>query len=90
MINAACRVYVSGIVQGVGFRYATKQQAEQLELAGRVENLSDGRVHVYAEGSMSQLQNLVDWLEQGPTNAHVSAITVEWLDSQGIEEFAIL
>lgn len=87
MSKAACKTYVSGLVQGVGFRYHTQQKATELELAGYAENLSDGRVCVYAEGEISKLQHLVDWLELGPPSASVSAITVEWLDQKGLQGF---
>ena len=87
MSQAACKTYVAGLVQGVGFRFHTLEKANQLGLAGYAENLSDGRVCVYAEGDICKLQNLVDWLELGPPSATVSAITVEWLESKGLSGF---
>lgn len=87
MSQAACKTYVSGLVQGVGFRYHTHQKATELALSGYAENLADGRVCVYAEGEISKLQHLVDWLEEGPPSASVSAITVEWLEKKGHKGF---
>ncbi|MBD1390999.1 acylphosphatase [Neiella sp. HB171785] len=89
MSQAAFKGYISGLVQGVGFRFHTMQKAQQLYLNGYAENLADGRVCVYAEGEMNHLQNLVDWLEEGPPSAQVSTITVEWQDQIGIEGFDI-
>ncbi len=43
-------VYFSGHVQGVGFRYSTLQVAKEFEVAGYVQNQTDGRVLVEAEG----------------------------------------
>lgn len=88
MSQAACKAYVTGGVQGVGFRAHTRQKANQLALGGYAENLRDGRVCVYAEGEISRLQRLVDWLEQGPPSADVSGITVEWLDIKGVSGFS--
>lgn len=42
--------WISGHVQGVGFRYKTVQIAKGFEVTGMVENLADGRVHLVAEG----------------------------------------
>ena len=73
----ARRYYVSGIVQGVGFRYYTQDIAEQLMLAGFVRNLRDGRVEVYAVGTAEQLGILRKNLERGPRGASVSQIKEE-------------
>ncbi|WP_318837973.1 acylphosphatase [Neiella holothuriorum] len=89
MSQAAFKGYISGMVQGVGFRFHTMQKAQQLYLTGYAENLADGRVCVYAEGEMNHLQNLVDWLEEGPPSANVSSITVEWQDYTGMNDFTI-
>jgi acylphosphatase len=45
------RVFYSGRVQGVGFRYAALQVAREFDVAGFVANLPDGRVHLEVEGS---------------------------------------
>lgn len=87
MSQAACKTYVSGLVQGVGFRYHTQQKANELSLNGYAKNLPDGRVCVYAEGEISKLQNLIDWLEEGPESSSVSAITAEWLEPKGVSGF---
>ena len=71
----ARRYFVSGIVQGVGFRYFTQDEAERLELAGFVRNLRDGRVEVYAIGSGEKLGRLRAHLERGPRGAMVQNVT---------------
>jgi acylphosphatase len=47
--------FFTGRVQGVGFRYAALQVAREFEVAGFVMNLSDGRVHLEAEGSPEEV-----------------------------------
>lgn len=49
----------SGRVQGVGFRYTTRQIAERYEVKGYVQNLSDGSVRLVAEGEMSELDRFL-------------------------------
>jgi acylphosphatase len=70
----AKRFYVSGMVQGVGYRYFAQRVAERLGIAGYVKNLRDGRVEVYAIGSAAQLEALRGELEQGPEAAVVSGV----------------
>ena len=66
--------FVSGIVQGVGFRYFTQDEAERLHLSGYVRNLRDGRVEVYAIGSEENLARLRTLVERGPRGAMVQHV----------------
>lgn len=49
------RVYFSGRVQGVGFRFTTEAVASRFQVTGLVRNLRDGRVEVVAEGIEAEL-----------------------------------
>lgn len=71
------RMLVSGRVQGVFFRASTREQALALGLTGFARNLSDGRVEVVACGEAAALEQLIDWLHQGPPEAQVSHVAVE-------------
>jgi acylphosphatase len=73
----ARRYFVSGIVQGVGFRYFAQRAAERLHLSGYTKNLPDGRVEVYAIGTAEQLARLRSILERGPWGASVSEVKEE-------------
>jgi acylphosphatase len=74
---------VRGIVQGVGFRYATVHEARRLGLTGWVRNRGDGSVEVLAEGEARALEALVAWLHQGPAGASVRDVTVSDRPYQG-------
>jgi acylphosphatase len=50
------RLFYSGHVQGVGFRYTTKSVATGFDISGIVRNLSDGRVELTAEGKREELE----------------------------------
>jgi acylphosphatase len=52
-------VFYTGRVQGVGFRYTTRQIAQGFEVTGQVKNLPDGRVHLIAEGDEAELQSFL-------------------------------
>jgi acylphosphatase len=71
----AKRFYVSGAVQGVGFRFFAERFAARLGIAGYVKNLFDGRVEVYAIGSVTQLEALKSGLRRGPRMAGVDQLT---------------
>jgi acylphosphatase len=73
----AKRYFVSGNVQGVGFRYFTQRTADRLQLNGYTRNLPDGRVEVYAIGAPDQLAKLRSALDRGPWGASVSEVKEE-------------
>jgi acylphosphatase len=67
---------VTGRVQGVGFRWWTRELARDLGLVGRVKNLGDGSVEVRAAGVESELERLEQALRRGPPTARVDAVEV--------------
>jgi acylphosphatase len=75
METLAKRFYVSGTVQGVGFRFFTESVAVRLGISGYVKNTFDGRVEVYAIGSAVQLIALWRELRRGPRMATVDGVT---------------
>jgi acylphosphatase len=78
----ARRYLVEGLVQGVGFRFFVERIARQLQLAGYVKNLDDGRVEVFAMGPAEQLEELKRRLEQGPRAARVERVREEEATAQ--------
>ena len=82
--------FVSGKVQGVWFRANTQTQAKQLNLQGWVRNLADGRVEVFACGDEEQLEQLYQWLQQGPLLAKVDACVRDMVAWQEFPDFQII
>jgi acylphosphatase len=74
--RAAKRFFLSGRVQGVGFRYFAEYTAQALGVSGYVRNLSDGRVEVYGIGTPDQLAEFEKRLAQGPRTANVTRVDV--------------
>jgi acylphosphatase len=73
----AKRYYVSGVVQGVGYRYFAERAAKHLKVRGYVRNLHDGRVELYAIAPAETLAALRRDLERGPRGATVTSVTEE-------------
>ena len=71
---ADLHVRVTGVVQGVGFRWFVRERARRLGLGGWVRNLPDGSVEVFAIGETTQLDLLRGELERGPNGAVVERL----------------
>ena len=81
---------VSGRVQGVSYRYYTLRQAQDLGLVGWVMNRPDGSVELVAEGTRSQLTDLIAWCQRGPSLARVESLKERYEDATGeFESFDI-
>jgi acylphosphatase len=52
-------IHYHGRVQGVGFRYTTREIAQRFQVAGYVENLLDGSVHLVVEGEPDELDRFL-------------------------------
>jgi DNA ligase D-like protein (predicted 3'-phosphoesterase) len=85
----AIRASVAGIVQGVGFREATRRRARELGVLGWVRNAEDGTVAVHAEGPPQAVDALVSFLHEGPRGAAVTDVAVAHGRVEGHEQFAI-
>jgi acylphosphatase len=70
-MSGRVRLEITGRVQGVGFRWYTREKARRWGLSGWVRNLADGSVEVVAEGDDASISGLVEMLKQGPPGAHV-------------------
>ncbi|MEC9412355.1 MAG: acylphosphatase [Pseudomonadota bacterium] len=67
---------ISGRVQGVSYRYSAQQQAHKLGVTGWVRNLADGQVELLIQGETQQLEDMLNWANQGPRFAEVNSIEV--------------
>ncbi len=84
MAEQRVHLFVSGRVQGVGFRYSAVGAARRIGgLAGWVRNLDDGRVEAVMEGTREKLEELVAWCRVGPPAARVEDVEVLWEPATG-------
>jgi acylphosphatase len=79
-------VRLAGHVQGVGFRYATADEAERRRLAGWVRNLDSGGVEAVFEGPRSAVEDMLRWCQRGPSGAWVRDLNVAW--DEPLENFS--
>jgi acylphosphatase len=89
MTRVAKHARVRGTVQGVAFRWYTRERARELGLAGWVKNLPDGSVEVWAEGPATAVDDLLRWLERGPPAARVEGVEVGEEIPSGAERFEV-
>ena len=74
---------VTGMVQGVSFRWFVQRRAADLGLVGYVRNHSDGSVEFVAEGPRDALERLLDAVRVGPSEALVENIVTQWSTPTG-------
>ncbi len=84
------RVYISGVVQGVFFRAATRRAAADLNLTGWVRNMEDGRVEAVFEGGDGEIDKILTWCKIGSPAARVENVaTAEEQYTGGFHGFSI-
>lgn len=85
----ARRYLISGIVQGVGFRFFAEHAATVEGISGYVRNLPDGRVEAVAEGDGEAVGRFERALSRGPRGGHVDGFQIELLPVAGLTGFTI-
>ncbi len=78
--QARAEIILTGLVQGVGFRFFVHRNAQQLGLKGYVKNMYDGSVLTVVEGEKGIINELFKKLKIGPRSASVSNARIEWGD----------
>jgi len=82
-------IYISGRVQGVGFRAFTRSQAAVLDIKGWVKNLADGRVEVVINGEKKKVTQMIKKLKEGPSFARVDDFEIEEQEIDNFNNFEI-
>lgn len=83
MSTTGAEIRISGLVQGVGYRYFCYTRANALGLTGWVRNAVDGSVSLVVEGDRSLIESLIDELKTGPRHASVDDVRVKWIPFTG-------
>jgi len=79
-LGEACRarVFYSGRVQGIGFRYTAEKLAQDRGLVGWVKNLPDGRVEILCEGPKDRIEFLLRDIQQSALGPHIKKTQCDW------------
>ncbi|NNE92560.1 MAG: acylphosphatase [Verrucomicrobiales bacterium] len=67
----ARQIYFSGRVQGVGFRFQTKQIAKGFDVIGWVKNLPDGRVEMQVQGEEDEVREFLEDIHDSSLGHHI-------------------
>ena len=81
---------VTGLVQGVGYRFSALEEAVRLGVRGYVRNADDGSVEIDAEGPRTVLNRLKDWCRCGPRGARVTGVECVEGPVKGYDSFHIV
>jgi acylphosphatase len=76
MVSA--HIVISGLVQGVGYRWFVTRKAQEYNLTGYVKNLYNGDVEVEAEGHKAMILDFARDLKVGPRSGHVTDMKIDW------------
>ncbi len=79
------RIYISGVVQGVGMRYFIKTEASSMGLVGWVRNLDDGRVEIVVKGDREKLDEFLKICRRGSPFAQVEQVDVQEIDCRSFD-----
>ena len=72
------KIIVSGLVQGVGYRYFVMRHADHLNLKGYTQNLFTGEVLTEVEGEVGLINELIKQLKIGPMKSHITNCSIDW------------
>lgn len=89
-MKKAVRLYVSGTVQGIFFRQFVKDNAERYNLRGFVRNLEDGRIEIFIEGDLENVNKMIEISRKGPRHSQIKKVDVKEEKIQDFKEFKIL
>lgn len=79
---------IRGHVQGVGFRWAMRAEAERLGVTGWVRNRRDGTVEARVTGTSTAVDAIVSWASQGPPLARVERVEARETDTDATNDTA--
>ena len=83
------RIFLSGRVQGVGFRAFIRKNARKFNVNGWAKNLNDGRVEAVFSGNKEDVDKLLELVKKGPRFAEVDNFEIKYIDNKEFDSFEI-
>jgi acylphosphatase len=82
-------VFISGNVQGIGYRQFVKSNAKNFALTGWVQNTEDGGVEAVFRGDKEVIEKMIEICKKGPFLAEVKQLGFEWEEPEEYSSFEI-
>ncbi|OGJ11926.1 hypothetical protein A3K62_01400 [Candidatus Pacearchaeota archaeon RBG_16_35_8] len=89
-MKKSIRLYVSGIVQGVFFRDFIKENAERYNVKGFIRNLDDGRIEIFLEGNVDEVNKMIEVCKTGPKHSQIKNVEEKEERFQDFKTFKVL
>jgi len=89
-MKKSVRLYIKGTVQGIFFRQFIKENAERHNVKCFVRNLEDGRVEVFAEGDIENVEKVIELCKIGPKHSRIENVEIKEEKFQDFKEFKLL
>ena len=89
-MKKSVRLYINGTVQGVFFRAFIKENAERNNVKGFVRNLENGRVEIFIEGDVDDVNKMIELCKNGPKHSRIEKVEEKSERFQGFREFKVL
>lgn len=83
-MKSQIRILIKGRVQGVYYRNYTQEFALNLGIKGKVRNLKNGDVEIFAQGAKEQLDSLINWTKKGSPLSKVTDVSFDEIDFTAI------
>ncbi|MEX0932512.1 MAG: acylphosphatase [Candidatus Pacearchaeota archaeon] len=89
-MKKAIRLYLEGIVQGVFFRNFVKEKAEENNVKGFIRNLENGRIEIFIEGDLKDVDRMVQICKDGQKHSQIKKVEEKPERFQDLKNFKIL
>jgi acylphosphatase len=89
-MKKSVRLYINGTVQGVFFRAFVKENAERYNVKGFVRNLEGGKIEVFLEGNVDEVNKMIELCKKGPKHSQIKAVKIKPERFQDLKLFKIL
>lgn len=82
-------VFYEGRVQGVGFRWTTKNLARGYDITGSVRNLPDGRVELLVSGEVEEVEAFLEAIAESDLKSHIKKVDTHAIAPLKVSGFEI-
>jgi len=89
-MKKSTRLYITGTVQGVFFRMFIKENAERYNVKGFVRNLEDGRIEIFLEGDVNNVNKMIEICKKGPKHSQIRNVEIKPEKFQEFKVFKVL